>query len=63
MALILDTDEKTELSEIRAVTHSSLDDALEDRTVKSWSITGNNKIKIILNEAVEVIEEEEEPHD
>lgn len=50
MAQIYEADETTLVSEIRASTYQSLDDALEARTVKKWSLLSNGNIKIILEE-------------
>ena len=51
LASIYDSDETTLISEINTSTYASLDDALEARTIKKWSIQVGSSIKIILNEA------------
>lgn len=56
-AQIYDMDGTTLLSEIKTSTYGSLEDELEARTVKSWSILPNNIIRVVLNEK----EEETEP--
>ena len=50
MATIYEADKKTLVSEIRACTYQSLDDAIEAREVTSWSINNNN-LTIILKAA------------
>jgi hypothetical protein len=52
-ATVYDTDGKTVVSEIRANTYASLEDTLESRLVKSWTIVNNYKINVILDEVVE----------
>ena len=38
----------TLVSEIKAITHSSLDDTLEAREVASWTIVSNTLVSIVL---------------
>lgn len=52
-ATIYDSDGKTVLSEIKTNTYASLEDTLEARTVKEWSIKGSYTITVILDEVQE----------
>lgn len=55
-ATIYDSDGKTVLSEIKTNTYASLEDTLEARTVKEWTIKGQFSILITLEEVQETPE-------
>lgn len=62
-ATIYDSDGKTVLSEIKTNTYASLEDTLEARTVKEWTIKGQFVILITLDEVQETSQAPETTND
>lgn len=52
-ATLIDTDTESVLVVLKAEGYASLDDTIENRAVKKWSIQSSSAITIILGDAVE----------